>query len=198
MTVWSSPFPCRVPSGWNDPDPFPGPDQTVLLFDSPDWVLQCWGETKSCDGAEFERLEQGYRQLLERRAQGTQLVQPQWSTAEQAPAIDGALASLLVLVLQSNPNALDSYLQLDPTYLQRLWEAQAHPRHLLLQWLQRNTRAFTPSEHPLEQQLSMALAELDQRQAEQQRVETLLEQHMDQQRRTRRLLSSLIQSPSND
>jgi len=170
----------------------------VLLFDSPDWVLQCWGETKSCDGAEFERLEQGYRQLLERHVQGTQVVQPQWSEAGQPPAIDGILALLLVLALQSNPNALDSYLQLDPTYLQRLWRAQAHPRHLLLQWLQRNTRAFTPSEQPVEQQLRMALAELDQRQAEQQRVETLLEQHMDQQRRTRLLLSSLIQSPSNN
>ena len=44
------------------------------------------------------------------------------------------------------------------------------------------------TDQPLERQLQEALTELDQRVKDQRHIETLLAQHHDQQRRTRRLL----------
>ena len=190
MPGWSSPFPCTAPDGWEPPVPFPSPDGSTLLFDSPDRVLLVWGRQHQCDGAELERFEQGCRSLLELRSEGQHTVLPCWLDGE-APAADGVTACLLLLLLQANPRSLSAYLTLDPDYLQRLLQAQSQPRQLLTRWLQPSTRPIAPDQ-PLERQLQAALLELDQRQAEQQRIESLLDQHRDQQQRTRRLLSGLM------
>ena len=186
MPVWSSPFPCRVPDGWEPPVPFPGPAGSLLVFDTPDRVLQSWGRDDQCDGAELERFEQGCQELLKLREQDSHVVQPCWADGP-APSADGITACLLMLVLQSNPEALISYQQLDPDYLHRLLRAQSHPRQLLNRWLQPRT-TIARTDQPLERQLQAALTELDQRVKNQRHIETLLAQHQAQQRRTRRLL----------
>ena len=191
MTVWSSPFPCRVPDSWDPPLPFPGPPGTVLLFDSPDRVLMAWGRQGECDGAELERFEHGCQALLNLRDQGSHGVQPCWANGV-APDADGITACLLLPLLQASPDVLSCYLKLDPDYLHRLLQAQTRPRQLLNQWLQRPTRVVEPDQ-PLERQLQAAVKELDQRIAEQRQIEALLEQHKDQQRRTRRLLAGWTQ-----
>ena len=193
MPVWSSPFPCRVPSDWDAPVPFPGPEGSLLLFDSPDHVLQHWGRQRACDGAELERFEQGCRTLLQLQHQGQHRLQASWGDTAEAPAADGITACLLLLLLQASPTSLEAYLQLDPSYLQRLLQAQSHPQQLLHQWLQRRS-ITTDTDQPLQRQLEAALQELDQRHSEQQRIHALLEQHRDQQRRTRRLLAGLAQA----
>ena len=105
MPVWSSPFPCRVPDGWEPAVPFPGPAGSLLVFDTPDWVLQSWGRDDQCDGAELERFEQGCQELLKLREQDSHVVQPCWADGA-APSADGITACLLMLVLQSNTEAL--------------------------------------------------------------------------------------------
>ena len=156
------------------------------MFDTPDWVLQSWGRDDQCDGAELERFELGCQELVKLHEQDSHVVQPCWADGA-APRADGITACLLMLVLQSNPEALNSYQRLDPDYLHRLLRAQSHPRQLLNRWLQpRTTMART--DQPLERQLQEALTELDQRVKNQRHIETLLAQHQDQQRRTRRLL----------
>ena len=197
MPIWSSPFPCRPSEDWGAPVPFPGPEGSVLIFDSPDRVLQHWNQEHGCDGAELERFHQGCRQLFELREQGNHAVQACWSSSGNAPPVDGVLASLLLLILQASPDCLEAYLQLDPHYLHRLIRAQHQPRQLLMQWLNESRHRRKPDQ-PQEQQLQSALKELEQRQAEQLRVETLIDQHQDQQRRSRRLLAGRLGSLSSD
>ena len=187
MPVWSSPFPCRVPEGWDAPASFPSPEGTTLLFDSPDRVLLSWGRQNQCDGSELERFEQGCRSLLDLRDRGGHQIRPCWLDSA-APSADGISACLLLQVLQACPDSLKHYFALDPSYLQRLLQAQSQPRQLLNRWLQSVKNLSIKTDQPLQRQLQAALDELDQRQMEQQRVETLLDQHQDQQRRTRRLL----------
>ena len=193
MPVWSSPFPCVAPQGWDAAVPFPGPKGSVLLFDSPDRLLLRWSRQQQCDGQELERIEQGCLQLLDMREQGDHRVQASWGDDAEAPHPDGILAGLLLATLQANPDALAAYLQLDPAYLHRLIRSQHSPQQLLTQYLQRNAFAVD-ADQPLQRQLQVAQAELKQRQEEQIRVETLLEQHRDQQQRTRRLISRIAQA----
>ena len=193
MPVWSSPFPCVAPQGWGTAVPFPGPKGSLLLFDSPDRLLLSWSRQQQCDGHELERIEQGCLQLLDLREQSNHRVQASWGDDANAPQPDGIVAGLLLATLQANPDALAAYLQLDPAYLHRLIRSQRSPRQLLTQYLQRNAFAVDANQ-PLQRQLQAALAELKQRQTEQIRVETLLEQHRDQQQRTRRLISRIAQA----
>ena len=191
MPLWSSPFPCNGPSNWQCVD-FPGPKGSILLFDSPDKVLQHWGCKGTFDGAELERIEQGCQKLLQLKQSGGHSLKPCWLDGEP-PRPDGIIAALLMLTLQAAPNCLQNYLQLDPNFLSRLLHAQSHPRQLLQQWITKQHQ-FSNSESPLDRQLNEALRELDSRFREQQRIETLLDQHRDQQRRTRHLLVKLIKA----
>ena len=138
MPVWSSPFPCVAPQGWDAAVPFPGPKGSVLLFDSPDRLLLSWSRQQQCDGHELERIEQGCLQLLDLREQGNHRLQPSWGDDANAPQPDGIVAGLLLATLQANPDALTAYLQLDPAYLHRLIRSQRSPRQLLTQYLQHN------------------------------------------------------------
>ena len=186
-----SPFPVSLP-GLGCRGSLPRPKGSVLLFDSPDRLLLSWSRQQQCDGHELERIEQGCLQLLDCVNKATTGVTKLGHDAN-APQPDGIVAGLLLATLQANPDALAAYLQLDPAYLHRLIRSQRSPRQLLSQYLQRNAFAVDANQ-PLQRQLQSALAELKQRQEEQIRVETLLEQHRDQQQRTRRLISRIAQA----
>ena len=197
MPVWSSPFPCSVPQHWGAGVSFPGPKGSVLLFDSPDRVLLEWSrQQQQCDGSEMERIQEGCLQLLKLRDQGEHTVQPCWELKAPAPKPDGILASLILMLLQVSPDVFEAYLQLDPQYIHRLIRTQQSPRQLLRQYLQ-NKDYELETDQPLQRQLQAALNELKQRQDEQIRVETLLEQHKDQQQRIRLLFSRIFNNQPN-
>ena len=197
MPVWSSPFPCSVPQEWGAGVSFPGPKGSVLLFDSPDRVLLAWSrQQQQCDGGEMDRIQEGCLQLLKLRNQGEHTVQPCWGLKTPAPKPDGILASLLLMLLQVSPDVFDAYSQLDPQYIHRLICTQQSPRQLLRQYLQ-NKNYGLQTDQPLQRQLQAALNELKQRQNEQIRVETLLEQYKDQQQRTRLLISRIFNNSTN-
>ena len=119
------------------------------------------------------------------------MVQPCWGLEAPAPQPNGILACLLLRVLEASPDVFEAYLQLDPQYIHRLIRTQQSPRQLLRQYLQ-NKDYGLQTDQPLQRQLQAALNELKQRQNEQIRVETLLEQHKDQQQRTRLLISRIF------
>ena len=99
-----------------------------------------------------------------------------------------------MLWLQAHPDALSSYLELDPDYLQRLLKAQGAPRHLLHQWLSEPLIAMQ-RDSPLEEQLRQTMEELEQLQRSQSAMKSLMDQVSDQQRRTRRLLATQLIRP---
>ena len=98
---------------------------------------------------------------------------------------------MLLLWLQAAPDALNPYLQLDPGYLQRLLLAQSHPRQVLHQWLSLPQGDLFFDE-AIEGQLQNAQNELKRLQRSQLQMSTLMAQVKDQQRRTRRLLASIL------
>ena len=196
MPVWSSPFPCQVPENWGSGVSFPGPAGSVVLFNSPDRVLLEWSRQKQCDGTELERIQEGCLQLIELRDQGAHAVQPCWGSSAPAPRPDGIMASLLLMLLQSSPDVFEAYLKLEPQYIHRLIRTQHSPRQLLRQYLQNNQLEIQADE-PVQRQLQGTLNELKRRQDEQLRIETLLEQHKDQQRRTRQLMNKFFQKLFN-
>jgi len=154
-----------------------------------------WSRQNQCDGREIERIQEGCLQLLNLRDAGQHKVQPCWGTEAPAPRPDGILASILLMVLQASPDVFEPYLKLDPHYIHRLIRTQHSPRHLLRQYLQ--SRHFgQENDQPVQKQLQAALNEIKQRQNEQIRIEALIEQHNDQQRRTRRLITNFIKSQS--
>ena len=131
MLVWSSPLPCDPLPGLESV-PFPGPAGTLLVYDSPDRILLRWKAQGHCDGAELERLQQGYAELAQLKLAGEHTIQPRWQISQDdapAPTPDGITAALLMLCLLANPAALSSYLELDPHYLQRLLK-RGQPQHL--------------------------------------------------------------------
>ena len=193
MLVWSSPFPIDPIPGLESV-PFPGPAGTLLVYDSPDRILLRWKAQGHCDGAELERLQQGYAELAQLKLAGEHTIQPRWQIAQDdapAPTPDGITAALLMLWLQAKPDALSSYLELDPDYLQRLLKAQGQPRHLLHQWLTEPVIAMQ-IDAPLEEQLRQTMEELGQLQRSQAAMKSLMDQVNDQQRRTRRLLATRL------
>ena len=192
MPVWSSPFPCQVPEDWGSGVSFPGPAGSVLLFNSPDRVLLEWSRQRQCDGSELEQIGKGCLELIELRDQGAHKVLPCWGSDAPAPKPDGIMASLLLLMLQANPDVFETYLSLDPQYIHRLIRTQHSPRQLLRQYLQNNHFGIQ-TDQPAQRQLQSALDELKHRQADQIRIEALLEQHKDQQRRTRELFNQFLQ-----
>lgn len=196
MPVWSSPFPCTTPLGWDPGVSFPGPKGSLLLFDSPDRVLLTWSRHQQCEGSELERIQKGCLDLIELRDQGEHMVQPCWGNEASAPQPDGILASLLLRLLEASPDVFEAYLQLDPQYIYRLIRTQHSPRQILRQYLQ-NKDYGIQADQPMQRQLKAALNELKQRQNEQIRVETLLEQHRDQQQRTRRLINKMLKDELN-
>ena len=196
MPVWSSPFPCSIPQSWDPGVSFPGPKGSILLFDSPDRILLAWSRQQQCDGSELERIQEGCLQLLKLQNQGEHKVQPCWGLEAPAPKPDGIMAGLLLKVIEACPDVLETYLQLDPSYIHRLIRAQHSPRQLLQQYLQ-NKHYENKTDQPLQRQLQAALEELKQRQTEQRHVETLLEQHKDQQHRTRRLMKKIFNNLSS-
>ena len=200
MLVWSSPFPIDPIPG-QESVPFPGPAGTLLVFDSPDRILLRWKAQGHCDGAELDRLQQGCAELAQLKLAGEHTIQARWQIAQDdatAPTPDGITAALLMLWLQAKPDALSSYLQLDPDYLQRLLQAQGQPRQLLHQWLTEPVIAMQ-SDAPVEEQLQQTMEELAQLQRNEAAMKALMEQVTDQQRRTRRLLANrLAQSQDPD
>jgi len=193
MLTWSSPFP-------SDPIPglesvaFPGPKGSLLVFESPDQVLQHWKSRGDCDGAELERLEHGYETLVQLKQEKNHTVRARWQISQDkhpAPIPDGIAAALLMLLLQANPNALSSYLKLDPDYLQRLLFAQSQPRHLLHQWL---TEPFISlhGDSPLREQYRQTREKLEELQRSQSAMKDLMKQVTDQQRRTRQLFATKL------
>ena len=196
MPVWSSPFPCSIPQSWGPGVSFPGPKGSILLFDSPDRILLAWSRQHQCDGSELGRIQEGCLQLLELHDQGEHKVQPRWGLEAPAPKPDGIMASLLLPLLQASPDVFEAYLKLDPQYIHRLIRTQHSPMQLLRQYLQNNSFGIQANE-PVQRQLQGALNELKQRQQEQIRIEALLEQHKDQQQRTRLLINKFLSNQTN-
>ena len=193
MPVWSSPFPC-APLPEHEHVDFPGPAGSLLVYDSPDRILLRWKAAGRCDGGELGQLMQGYQALNELNRQGEHQLMAHWQISDshgQPPAADGITAALLLLWLQAAPEALDPYLQLDPGYLQRLLLAQSHPRHVLQQWLSL-PQGDLIFDDAFEDQLNSTQEELKRLQRSHQQMSTLMAQVHDQQRRTRRLLASML------
>ena len=196
MLVWSSPFSCEPIPGLESVS-FPGPAGTLLVYDSPDRILLRWKAQGHCDGAELERLQEGYEAIAQLKLAGEHTIQARWQIAQDdalAPTPDGITAALLMLWLQAKPDALSSYLELEPHYLQRLLQAQGQPRHLLHQWLNEPFIAMQ-RDAPLEEQLRQTMEELEQLQRSQAAMKSLMDQVSDQQRRTRRLLANQLIRP---
>jgi len=173
---------------------FPGPPGSLLLYDSPDRLLLHWKATGLCDGAELERLQGGYKALTELQQAGEHTVLARWQVPHPdalAPIPDGVTAALLLLWLQATPEGLAAYLMLDPLYLQRLLRAQGQPRQLLHQWLNQPEQSLN-NDQSLEQELQSALEEMQRLKRSEAQMATLMDQVRDQQRRTRRLLASLL------
>ena len=195
MPVWSSPFPCAPLPELEQVD-FPGPAGSLLVYDSPDRILVRWKATGRCMGDELDQLIQGYQALNELKSQGEHQLMAHWLVVDsraEPPEVDGITAALLLLWLQAAPEVLNSYLQLDPGYLQRLLLAQSHPRQLLHQWLSLPDGDLV-FDDTFEDQLKGTQDELKRLQRSQQQMTTLMAQVKDQQRRTRRLLASLLTS----
>ena len=193
MPVWSSPFPCAPLPELEHVD-FPGPAGSLLVYDSPDRILLSCKAAGRCDGGELDQLMQGYQALHELSRKGEHQLMAHWQISDshgQPPAADGITAALLLLWLQAAPEALDPYLQLDPGYLQRLLLAQSHPRQLLHQWLSPPQGGLNVDDD-FEEQLNGSQEELKRLQRSHQQMSTLMAQVHDQQRRTRRLLASML------
>ena len=193
MPVWSSPFPCAPLPELEHAD-FPGPAGSLLVYDSPDRILLRWKAACRCDGGELDQLMQGYQALHELSRQGEHQLMAHWQVGDsngKPPAADGITAALLLLWLQTAPEALDPYLQLDPNYLQRLLLAQSHPRHVLQQWLSLPQGDLIVDD-AFDEQLIGTQEELKRLQRSHQQMSTLMAQVHDQQRRTRRLLASML------
>ena len=193
MPVWSSPFPCAPLPELEHVD-FPGPAGSLLVYDSPDRILIRWKAAGRCEGSELDQLMQGYQALHELSRQGEHQLMAHWQIGDshgQPPAADGITAALLLLWLQAAPEALDTYLQLDPGYLQRLLLAQSHPRQLLQQWINLPQGDLIVDD-AFDDQLNTTQEELKRLQRSHQQMSTLMAQVNDQQRRTRRLLASML------
>ena len=193
MPVWSSPFPCAPLPELEQVD-FPGPAGSMLVYDSPDRILLSWKAADGCEGVELEQLIQGYEALNELNHRGEHQLVAHWrinNSHSKPPAADGITAALLLLWLQAAPQVLDHYLNLDPSYVQRLLLAQSHPRHLLHQWLS-TPQGNLLFDDTLENQLSSTQDELKRLQRSHLKMSSLMAQVKDQQRRTRRLLASLL------
>ena len=193
MPVWSSPFPCAPLPGLEHVD-FPGPAGSLLIYDSPDRILLRWKAAGRCDGNELDQLMQGYQALNELSRQGEHQLMAHWKIGDshgRPPAADGITSALLLLWLQAAPGALDPYLQLDPSYLQRLLLAQSHPRQLLQQWINLPQGDLIVDD-AFDDQLKATQEELKRLQRSHQQMSTLMAQVHDQQRRTRRLLASML------
>ncbi len=193
MQVWSSPFPCAPLPELEQVD-FPGPAGSLLIYDSPDRILLQRKAASRFDGNELDQLMQGYQALNELNRQGKHQMMALWQIGDSnshPPKADGITAALLLLWLQAAPEALDPYLQLDPGYLQRLLLAQSHPRQLLQQWLSQ-PQGDLIFDDTFDDQLRGTQEELKRLQRSQQQMSTLMAQVKDQQRRTRRLLASML------
>ena len=193
MPVWSSPFPCAPLPELEHVD-FPGPAGSLLVYDSPDRILLRWKAAGRCDGGELDQLMQGYQALHELSRQGDNQLMAHWQIGDshgRPPAADGITSALLLLWLQAAPGALDPYLQLDPSYLQRLLLAQSHPRQLLQQWINLPHGNLIVDD-AFDDQLNATQEELKRLQRSHQQMSTLMAQVKDQQRRTRRLLASML------
>ena len=193
MPVWSSPFPCAPLPGLEHVD-FPGPAGSLLIYDSPDRILLRWKAAGRCEGNELDQLMQGYQALNELSRQGDNQLMAHWQIGDshgRPPAADGITSALLLLWLQAAPGALDPYLQLDPSYLQRLLLAQSHPRQLLQQWINLPHGNLIVDD-AFDDQLNATQEELKRLQRSHQQMSTLMAQVKDQQRRTRRLLASRL------
>ena len=193
MPVWSSPFPCAPLPELEQVD-FPGPAGSMLVYDSPDRILLSWKAAGGCEGVELEQLIQGYEALNELNRRGEHQLIAHWqigNSNSQPPAVDGITAALLLLWLQAAPQVLDHYLKLDPSYTQRMLLAQSHPRQLLQQWL-RLPQGSLMFNDTLEDQLVSTQDELQRLQRSHQQMSNLMAQVKDQQRRTRRLLASMM------
>ena len=193
MPVWSSPFPCAPLPELEHVD-FPGPAGSLLVYDSPDRILIRWKAAGRCEGSELDQLMQGYQALHELSRQGDNQLMAHWQIGDshgRPPAADGITSALLLLWLQAAPGALDPYLQLDPSYLQRLLLAQSHPRQVLQQWINLPQGDLIVDD-AFDDQLNATQKELKRLQRSHQQMSTLMAQVNDQQRRTRRLLASML------
>ena len=176
---------------------FPGPKGSILLFDSPDRVLLAWSRQKECDGSELDRFQQCCVQLLEFHNEGTHSVEPCWGTKAPAPEPEGIMAGLLLKTLQASPDLFDAYLKLDPHYVHRLTRSQTLPKQLLIQYLQTQGHGTQCLPHNKDQRM-IDLNELEKWKKERNFFETLLEQHKDQQNRTRHLIVKLLKNQAID
>ena len=193
MPVWSSPFPCAPLPELEHVD-FPGPAGSLLIYDSPDRILLRWKAAGRNDGNELDQLMQGYQALNKLNRQGEHQLMAHWQIGDshgKPPAADCITAALLMLWLQAAPEVLDPYLQLDPHYLQRLLLAQSHPRQLLQQWINLPQGDLIVDD-AFDDQLIGTQEELKRLQRSHQQMSTLMAQVKDQQRRTRRLLASML------
>ena len=190
MRLWSSPFPCSTQCcdllqelGYSRAE-FPGPPETLVIFNSPDQVLLSWASEAQCDGAEMARLEEGYRAIQNLRSEGRHIIKAEWQLSEELgcapisiPTPDGITATLLIQQLHQTPEVLADYMKLEPAYVQRLFKVQSKPSQLITHWL------LLQHEH----------AKPDPQQQEAKRLQAMFDQVTDQHRRIRLLLSDLIQ-----
>lgn len=175
MPSWSSPHPLPVETlqllDATDFHQKPFPDQSadLLLFNSPDQVLP----TKKRHGISIsdalQQFDHGCRELLKCKNLRTVNVLACWDlgaflqqSPTPGPTTDGLMILLIEQLLEAKEGFLQTYLKLDPTYIDRLKQHKPLPTALL------------------EMRINEIL-----------RIESLLEQHNDHQRRALRLLKGL-------
>ena len=172
---------------WSSPHPLPAetlqlldavdfhqklfPDQSadLLLFNSPDQVLLSKRRHGISISDALQQFDQSCHELLKCKRSDSGNVLACWDLAAflqrsptPAPALDGLMIVLIEQLLEAKEDYLQIYLELDPAYIDRLKQHKPLPTQLL------------------EQKISEAL-----------RIESLLEQQIDFQRRALRLLTGL-------
>ena len=181
MTSWSSPFPCNqlIRQQLEDADiqniEFPGPPNSLIVVPRPDDVLRIWADETKVTTDLLQQLEQGLDQVRVIQQAGRHKVLAECQIpnhlgkqTKNAKEPDSYIAFLLLQL----PELIKTYLDIDPAYCQRLKQASASTKSVLQQWLSIQSQ--------LEKQRSIHS-----------RIESLMEQQRDQQRRILRLLISL-------
>ena len=175
MPSWSSPHPLPVETlqllDATDFQQKSFPDQSadLLLFNSPDQVLPIKKRHGVSISDALQQFDHGCRELLTCKSLTTVNVLACWDLAAflqrsptPRPTTDGLMILLIEQLLEAKEGYLQKYLELDPTYIDCLKQHKPLPTALL------------------EIRISEIL-----------RIESLLEQHNDHQRRALRLLKGL-------
>ena len=181
MTCWSSPFPCNqlIRQQLEDADfqniEFPGPPNSLVVVPSPDEVLRTWIDETCVTSDVLQQLEQGLAKACLIHKTGSHKVLPECQIPnylENSKKITNKPDSNIAYLLLQNPATIESYLEIDPTYLEQLQQASTTSQSILQRWLSMQSQ-------------------LQKQQSIQSRFESLLQQQRDQLRRILRLLISL-------